>query len=241
MDCDEKDARIHDVSSRGAKATVILGRSAQNERPDHFCYVVTDIETDGPEPGTNAMRTFASVMVDQRGEIRGQFEGCLAILPESRPNPDTLDWLKSQPEVWADIIRNPRPASEVIAEYVDWIRRLPRPAVFVAHPISFDGIWMDWYLRKFAGLRLVCGPYGGERLFLGAGIDLPSLVMGTLGWEFDGCKRELYPRQWFGGHPHSHRAIDDAMGYARVLSTMLQQFRHPPHVPRRADQAREGA
>jgi|SRR5215831_8668538 len=197
------------------------------ERPageaERICYVVTDIETDGPEPGANSMRTFASVVVDEGGAIAGQFEGCLATLPGAQPRPATLEWLMGQPKAWADIIRNPKPASEVMADYADWVRGLPAPAVFVAHPMAFDGFWIDWYLRRFTGLRLVCGPYGGESLFLGAGIDLASLVMGVQGWSYHRCRRELYPEAWFGAHPHSHCAIDDAMGYAHVLATILRQ------------------
>ena len=119
----------------------------------------------------------------------------------------------------------PRTAADVMADYVAWIRGLPVRAVFVAHPLAFDGIWIDWYLRRFTGLRLVCGPYGGEELFLGAGLDLPSLLMGVEGWELGQCRRENYPADWSGGHTHTHRAIDDALGYANVLGNALKRRR----------------
>jgi hypothetical protein len=188
-----------------------------------FCYLVTDIETDGPEPGGNSMLSFASVIVDQHGQQGNAFEACLEPLPDARSDPDTLAWLQSQPEVWADATRDPLPAEQVIQNYVQWIRELPTLAVFVAHPLAFDGFWIDWYLRRFAGLRLVCGPYGGERLFLGAGLDLPSLLMGVTGWDYTRCRREYYPEDWYGGYRHTHRAIDDARGYAQILGQALRQ------------------
>jgi hypothetical protein len=205
-------------------ATILTRRGDPEEEDnvDGFCYVVTDIETDGPEPGKNSMRSFASVAVDQAGAVPDQFEGCLLPLDGAKADAGTLAWLRSQPNVWADLHRDPKPPSEVISAYIAWLRALPLQAVFVANPLLFDALWIDWYLRKFAGLRLLCGPYGGERLFIGGGLDLPSLVMGVLGWEFDKCQRSHYPKEWFGGHAHTHRAIDDALGYAHVLSNLLQ-------------------
>lgn len=38
---------------------------------DDWIYVVTDIETDGPWPGANSMRSFASVAVNAEGEELG--------------------------------------------------------------------------------------------------------------------------------------------------------------------------
>lgn len=171
------------------------------------------------------MRSFASVAVDEQGKVFAQFEGCLAPLDGATANPPTLAWLQSQPGVWADLTRDPRPAVEVMAAYADWLRALPAEPVFTGHPLGFDGFWIDWYLRTFLGLRIDRGPYGGERLFFGAGLDLPSLVMGVTGWNYAHCIRQNYPPEWFGGHAHTHRAIDDALGYAAILSEMLRRLR----------------
>ncbi len=57
------------------------------------------------------------------------------------------------------------------------------------------------------------------------GLDLPSLVMGVTGWPYDECRRSRYPEEWLGGHLHSHRAIDDALGYAALLTTMIDRRR----------------
>jgi hypothetical protein len=187
-----------------------------------FCYAVTDIEADGPEPGRNSMLSFATVATDQVGTVIDTFEGRLLILEGATSDPDTLRWLQNQPAVWADATSNPKPPSLVMAAYVAWLRALPLQPVFVASPLAFDGIWIDWYLRRFTGHRLVCGPFAGERLFFGSGIDLHSLIMGVTGRGFADCRLECYPREWLGGHIHSHRAIDDALGYAHILKTVLE-------------------
>jgi len=48
-----------------------------------------------------------------------------------------------------------------------------------------------------------------------------SLVAGATGrspWE---CDIAHYPREWLGNVPHTHRAIDDARGYANLLHFFL--------------------
>lgn len=69
--CRPWDARIVVVSS---------------ESPDHWVYVVTDIEVDGPWPGPNSMRSFASVAVTLDGTEHGRFEAVLEELPGAAPN-----------------------------------------------------------------------------------------------------------------------------------------------------------
>jgi hypothetical protein len=184
------------------------------------CYVVTDIETDGPNPGANSMRSFASVAVDGAGQVTSTFEANLTELEGATPDPKTLAWFQSNPEAWRHATSNPRPANQVIKDYVAWIRALPQPRTFVAHPMGFDGFWMVWYLRRFEG-ELLVGLEPGDSLFNGGGIDLQSLVMGRLGWDYERCRRANYPAAWFGGYEHTHKAIDDAMGYANVLRTVL--------------------
>ena len=40
-------------------------------------------------------------------------------------------------------------------------------------------------------------------------------------------KRADYPAEWFGNVPHSHRAIDDAKGYAHLLLHLLAMENDP--------------
>jgi len=110
------------------------------------------------------MLSFASVAVDGNGEIMGQFEACLQPLPGAASDPGTLKWLQAQPAVWADATRDPKPPADVMQAYAQWVQGLSGPAAFVAHPLAFDGFWIDWYLRRFLGQRLLRGPYGGDKL-----------------------------------------------------------------------------
>ena len=185
------------------------------------CYVVTDIETDGPDPGPNSMRSFASAVLLADGTLGGTFSGTLEPLPGAQPHPQTLAWFLQNPEAWANATSNPEPPTAVMHCYADWLRTLPWPRVFVSHPLTFDGVWIDWYLRRFVGSPLFTSFFDRDVLFYGAGIDLPSFISGRLGVDYSACSRTAYPASWFDGHEHTHKAIDDALGYASVLRNVL--------------------
>src|SRR3546814_13986938 len=77
--------------------------------------------------------------------------------------------------------------------YAEWLRGLPGQPVFAAHPLAFDGAWIDYYLRRFLGIRLLKGPWTGERLFHTAGLCLQAFAAGRTGWDFAACRTEGYP------------------------------------------------
>jgi DNA polymerase III alpha subunit (gram-positive type) len=125
-------------------------------------YVVTDIEVDGPTPGVNSMLSFTSVAVNATGENIDEFEAVLAPLDGATSDPDTVAWFKTQPQAFAAATHDPQPAGDVIKRYVDWAHNLIGDPIFVSHPMSFDGAWMDHYLRNFVNIRLMKGPWTGE-------------------------------------------------------------------------------
>ena len=184
-------------------------------------YVVTDIEVNGPTPGEHSLLAFASVAVDAAGGEIDSFEAVLETLPEAGENPITIAWFKSFPEAWAAATTNPEPPKAVMTRYVDWVRSLPGQPIFAAHPLAFDGAWIDYYLRRFLGVRMLKGPWEGERLFYTAGLCIQAFAAGRTGWDFSACFTGGYPPEWLGHVPHSHFSIDDARGYANLLRTLL--------------------
>ncbi|MFF5076767.1 hypothetical protein ACFY36_06930 [Actinoplanes sp. NPDC000266] len=136
-------------------------------------YVVTDIEADGPWPGPNSMRSFASVAVTGDGEELGVFETVLEPLPGSAPNPDTYAWFQTHPEAWQAATESPKPPAGEMARFASWVKALPGPCVFTACPIT------------------------------------------------EVAPRHL-PPEWLGNIEHTHRAIDDARGYAHLLGVLLR-------------------
>lgn len=186
-------------------------------------YIVTDIEADGPVPGRHSMLSFASAAIDGEGADLGRFTINLRPVDGATTDPGTMGWWATQAEAWGAATRDPVEPEAAIAAFVAWVRGLPGRPVFAAHPLSFDGLWIDWYVERFAGLPLFDRPRQ-DGLTAGRGLDLPTLVMAVFGWDYHRCHRRHYPEAWLGGHAHSHRALDDALGYAHLLKLLLAEI-----------------
>lgn len=193
-----------------------------------WVYVVTDIETDGPWPGANSMRSFASVAVSPDGTEHGRFEAVLDQLPGAAPHPDTLAWFRTVPQAWAAATTDPVPVPQAMAEYVAWVQALPRPRAFAASPLSFDGTWIDVYLRRFTAYGVTQGPYEADRLFDGPALCLRSYAAAVTGRPPAEVTTPSLPPEWLGDVPHTHRALDDALGYAHLLVTLFARTEGGP-------------
>lgn len=190
-------------------------------------YIVTDIEADGPAPGRNSMLAFASVAVTADGKERGAFQAVLEALPGAASDPDTRAWFLTQPQAWAAATCDPRPPAAVMADYVAWVRGFPGGRVFAAYPLAFDGAWIDHYLRRFTPHALVEGHYARDRLFDGSALCLKSYAAAVTGRPPWDCAPRDLPPEWFGGHAHTHRAIDDARGYGHLLGVLMKRSADP--------------
>lgn len=184
-------------------------------------YVVTDVEIDGPAPGRHSMLSFASVAVAPDGRRHGEFEAVLGRLDGASPDPETMAFWRTRPDAYAAATGNPEPPGAVMERFVDWVRGLPGDAIFAAHPLALDGLWIDAYLQRFTRERLIEGPWRPDRLFRSAPLCLASFAAGRLGWPTWECDVRRYPAGWLGGHDHTHRSIDDARGYAHLLVSLM--------------------
>src|SRR5690606_30470269 len=185
-------------------------------------FVVTDIESDGPNPLESSMLSFASVACDVTGRVIDEFEAQLLPRPDRQPNPDTMAWWQTQPEAWAHATENPEPPETVMPRYADWVDSLPGYRVFAAAPIIFDGLWMDHYLWTFAGTRVLGGPFRSRQIFRGGGVCLYTMAGTLRGAEYLKWGMQRVPPEWYGHIEHTHRAIDDARGFANVLAKLFE-------------------
>ena len=180
-------------------------------------YVVTDCEFDGPTPGENSMLSFGSVAVSASGDVLGEFEAVLEPLDGAEREAGTMAFWRTQPEAWAAATHHPEPAGAGIERFVGWVKSLDGGPIYAAHPVALDGLWVDFYLRRFTGRPLFEGPWVADRLFRHPPLCIMSMAAGRTGrgqWE---CDVENYPAEWLGFVEHTHRAIDDARGYANLL------------------------
>jgi DNA polymerase III alpha subunit (gram-positive type) len=184
-------------------------------------FVVTDIEADGPSPLGSSMLSFASVACDVTGKVIDEFQAVLEPRSDRSPNPDTMAWWQTQPEAWAHATENPEPAEIVMPRYADWVESLPGYRVFAAAPLVFDGLWMDHYLETFSGTRVLGGPFRTRQIFRGGGVCLYTMAGALRGAPYLNWGMQRVPPEWYGHIEHTHRAIDDARGFANVLAKLF--------------------
>jgi hypothetical protein len=176
-------------------------------------YVSTDIEADGPIPGPHSMLSFGSAAFTAEGKRVGTFSANLALLDGARGEEKTMTWWQSQPEAWAACRADPRDPAEVMPEYVAWLKALPGKPVFVAYPAAYDFLFVYWYLIRFAG----------ESPFSHSALDIKTFAMALLGKEYREATKRNMPREWFGKLPHTHVALDDAIGQGVLFCNMLAE------------------
>ncbi len=184
-------------------------------------YIITDIEANGPHPGRHSMLAMASVAVTLPIALISQFEAVLRPLHDRQFDEGTVQWFKANPDAWQAATKNPEPAELVMPNWVNWLRQFPSPRIFVSHGLAFDGGWIDDYLGGFTDHRLIESPRHPDPLFHQGGICLRSLAAGRLGWPIEQCTHDNYPIELLGGINHSHKAMDDALGFAHLLSALM--------------------
>jgi hypothetical protein len=169
------------------------------------------------------MLSFGSVALSETGEALGEFEAVLASLDGAATDPATMAFWQKHPEAWQAATENAQPPAHVIDRFTRWIRSFQAEPIFAAHPAALDGPWFDYYLKRFTGRSLFEGPWVADRLFRYAPLCIMSMVAGKTGRDHWNCDVENYPPEWLGSIEHTHRAIDDARGYANLLSFLIDK------------------
>jgi hypothetical protein len=195
---------------------------------DDAIYFVTDVECSGFRPGHHSMLSFATVAVTAAGAECGRFEAVLAELPGSGWDTGTRAWFENdEPEALAAATTDPGDPAEVMREFVAFVTGIDGPRIFAAHPVAFDGSWIDFYLRRFTDHQLLDGLYAADPLFVDS-LCLRSYAAAVTGRPVREVSPATLPSEWFGDVPHTHRAIDDALGYAHLLAELLSRAGRAP-------------
>ncbi|MBD24704.1 MAG: hypothetical protein CMG46_06835 [Candidatus Marinimicrobia bacterium] len=180
-----------------------------------FTYFFADCEFDGPTPGINSMVSFGCVAHREDGKEIDKFERNLLPLDGAVTDARTMRWWSTQPDAWSYTQTNQVPAKSAMEDLVNWVRDLPGNVLFCAAPLMGDGIWLDWYLKKFTDYRITM-PQSNRPLFVGDGLDIMSYVQAVLGLAHTPIMKDL-PTYLLTGVNHNHFAIDDARGHAKVF------------------------
>lgn len=184
---------------------------------DNQIFIIVDIELNGLTPGEHSMLSLAAVASTVDEEV-GSFYKKVLPLEELSADTETMSWWKTQPEAWQEVNTDAEPATAVIEEFRKWVKSFGKSPVFVSSPLILDYPFIKWYLHKF----------GGEQLFedfepVQRTLDLASFTAGKLNVPLAKARRMQLPPEITQGMPsHSHKAIDDAVGYGVILRNVLK-------------------
>ena len=82
---------------------------------------------------------------------------------------------------------------------------------FVGYPASYDFMFVYWYLMKFVG----------ESPFSHSALDIKTFAMCLMGTGYRESTKRNMPKRWFDDVPHTHVALDDALGQGALFCNML--------------------
>jgi DNA polymerase III alpha subunit (gram-positive type) len=184
---------------------------------DNQIYVIVDIETDGPVPGLHSMLSIGAVASTADKQV-GEFYRRIIPNPESKPDPDTMEWWKKYPEAWQEATTDAQEPEVVMREFLEWVKSLGAKPVFVAQPIEFDFTFVCWYLHRFVQENPFSDYTRAQRT-----LDIASFSAGKFNIPLSRARGDQIPDQFREGMPeHSHNALDDARGYGVILRNMLR-------------------
>lgn len=180
-------------------------------------YISIDVETDGPIPGDFSMLSLgAAAFIAGTKDPVATFSANFELLEGAGQNPDTMKWWKTQPEAWKICRTDPQAPSAAMGDFLTWVDRIAREhkakPVCVAYPSGFDFLFVYWYLIKFAG----------RSPFSFSALDIKSYACAVLKKGYRSSTKRNMPKKWFGTHPHTHDALDDAIGQGQLFMNILK-------------------
>lgn len=180
-------------------------------------YIVVDMESDGPIPGTYSMLAIGAVATDAQKEIASFYR---KLLPhkDAKADPDTVRWWQTaEPEGWKELQKDAEPPDVVMKDFYEWVKSFGKTPVFVAHPVWFDYGFVRWYLQTFVGDDPF-HDYSKPQQTL----DIASFISGKYSLPLSKSVRQTLPERLLANMPeHTHLAIDDTQGYAAILRNVL--------------------
>jgi len=189
-------------------------------------YVVCDIEADGPIPGPHSMMSLGAVAVNKEGNIYGEFEINFLPLKNAKPHSKTMEWFnKNAPKALTYCKINQVEPQEGMKLFGTWLLTLPKPRVMAAHPAPLDFMWINWYIQTYLKDELEEPPFT-KPFFDNKGqgaFDIKSYAVAVLKKDFTNLHRDTYTKDLHDNTKHTHKAIDDAREYAKLLIKLLNK------------------
>lgn len=180
-------------------------------------FVSTDVETDGPIPGPYSMLSLGSAAFLPDKTVVSTFYANLETLPGAGQHPSTMEWWQTKARAWEAARLDPQPPRAVMRAYAEWLKALPGEPVFVAYPVAFDYMFVQWYLINFTG----------ESPFSYVALDIKTFAWTLLCTPpFHETTKSIMPARWFDQQLElAHHALEDALDQGRLFCNMLAEYK----------------
>jgi hypothetical protein len=192
------------------------------EDPRPALFVVLEVKTDGGDVRRNSLRSLAAEAINEHGNTIGEFHMNMNPLEGAVSDPRTLARYRAHNDAWAAITRDSQRPSVAIPHFIAWVQGLPGQPIAVGTPMAQLTLWMETYLRRFSKHVFYRGPFEGEPLFAGGGIDTTSFVMGLTGMHYRKAIEHMLPAEWRDNRVETHIPREDARMHAALLRTLLK-------------------
>lgn len=198
-----------------------MSKDSLTKRQKPQVFFALDIETTGTAPPPiRSMLSMGVVAFDpESGDTLGTYYATVKELPESTRDPETMEWWKGFPAQWQQATENPREPEEVMHEFATWVRETAagKIPVLVCKP-CWDFCFLFYYLCRFLGTD-------GQRLFGHRPYCVRTAVAEALGFPFRGYGDRDLPKDWRGGLPHTHNALEDALEAAEICKAARRRLK----------------
>lgn len=196
-----------------------MARKGHERAPLEEYYMSFDIEADGPYPGDYSMIQFGGVIYDHEGNELSSLRLNLEEISDLGIYPETKTWWETEGMDAYHKTRVNMVTAERGMHILDaWIEKYSENAriIAVGYPVSYDFLWVYWYLHKFVGRCLLSF----------SGLDIKTMAYTMLGAkQFRKATKSGMPPHWLSDLPHTHDALDDAREQGEIFFNIRRDVR----------------
>jgi DNA polymerase III epsilon subunit-like protein len=181
-------------------------------------YVSVDVEADGPIPGQYSMLSFGAALAGrwitadfQPADPAGQtfYRELKPISAEFEPEALAVSGLDR-----GELQRSGAEPAQAMTDFKDWVYQVcagNRP-VLVAYPLSFDWMFLYWYLIKYTG----SSPFSHSSC-----LDVKTMYAVKAHSPLSSVSKDRLPHELRPEHRHTHHALDDAVEQAELFANIM--------------------
>lgn len=178
-------------------------------------YFSTDVEADGPIPGTYSMLSLGSAAFSPEGQLLDTFQVNLELLKNAQEHPQTMEFWSKNPEAYKATRINTQEPFKAMRDFSNWVQGFNSKAVFLVYPVTYTFMFTHWYLMNF----LDATPFSHS------GMDIKTLAMVALKCPYRNATKRNMPKRWFNNiHQHTHVAVEDAIEQGELFFNIMKDL-----------------